>query len=247
MPTIAKDYPVQEAAADRLAAVWAVPDPFAATFILGGDAPQVLRAAQRERRARILAAARSLIAEGGRKEVAIRAIASRANLSVQTIYNLVGNLDDVTAEAIHEATAATVKVAQSMQGYPNFLLAYDDLIWMKTVMYPDYIRAVAITCAEIDPAIASRMRKRQSARLRELLSERYGPSAREQTVDLDVLSHQIASSITQATIEWAYGRLTLEELRYRLGATSAISLACVAEKDERAEMFGWVQRLKPSA
>lgn len=55
-----------------------------------------LRAANRERRRqRILAAARSLIEDGGFDDLSMRALAERAGVSVTTLYNLYGSKDQI--------------------------------------------------------------------------------------------------------------------------------------------------------
>ncbi len=66
-----------------------------------------------ERRTRILAAAREIIAEHGYPELTMRDLARKARLTVPTIYNLIGSKEAVLFAAVEEQTAGFVAAIQA--------------------------------------------------------------------------------------------------------------------------------------
>ena len=118
----------------------------------------LLESQMEERRARILAAARGLIAEGGFEGLTMRQLAETARVSVPTVYNLVGNkyllLEVLVKEQLSEALAAMAKVPPNLSivEYLDLMpgIAHDVLL-----ANPRYTRAlihVFLTAEDSAPA-----------------------------------------------------------------------------------------------
>lgn len=111
----------------------------------GADRPQPQWAQVRSRRARILAAARKLLASGGFERLTVKSLASEADLSVPTIYNLIGTRHDVLVHAMNDHTIAMGKLARDTRRYPHFVLGLADLYADLAETYPEFIKATTLT------------------------------------------------------------------------------------------------------
>lgn len=97
-----------------------------------------------ERRERILASAREIIAEGGFEALTTRALARRARVTVPTIYNLVGAKDRVLFEAVEEQTARFLQGLGEQEGLapPARVLAVSEDCVDELLRAPRYYRAL---------------------------------------------------------------------------------------------------------
>lgn len=205
------------------------------------------RPAQRQRRARILAAARKLIANEGVEGVTIRDIAEISNLSVQTIYNLAGGRAQVVEAAISEHIFIMAERARLLDTYPNIFLAVADLMWMHARQNPRYIRNATIACDGRDPALHSKVWRCNARSLRRLLNDIHGETARLKGIDLDVLASHITALMGAIALEWARGLIELPELRYRMASAYALLLAGLLTDDELAAINRWLADIRPPA
>ncbi|MEM7158727.1 MAG: TetR/AcrR family transcriptional regulator [Myxococcota bacterium] len=89
---------------------------------MASDGTTQLQRSQADRRARIMAGARTLVANGGAAALSMRKLADEAGLSVNTIYNLIGDRDAVLGALVDHglgrlatATAHLVDAADPLE------------------------------------------------------------------------------------------------------------------------------------
>jgi AcrR family transcriptional regulator len=95
---------------------------------------------QRRQRAQILCCARELVAEEGIDNVHLLAIAARADVSVQTLYNLVGNRQEILESAVADWIAALQRTGESLarQHDTNAIFMTLEVFWASAVLYRAY-------------------------------------------------------------------------------------------------------------
>src|SRR5690348_5429390 len=76
----------------------------------------LLQEHKNERRSRILAAARELIAHGGYEKLSMRTLAEKSRVSVPTLYNLFGSKHAILAAEMQETFTA---IARSLEQAPR--------------------------------------------------------------------------------------------------------------------------------
>lgn len=224
-------------------AIRLMPDPFSPVSKSDAHRHGAGYSGQRQRRARILAATRMLIARGGFQCVTIRNIADLSGLSVQTIYNLVGNRTQVLEAAVDEYIATTTKEARNLPAYPNIFIALADLVWMKVVENPEYSRHATISYNSLDQTF-DHVHRRQARALKRLLQRHYGEIASTKGSDLNILANHITLLIGATALEWARGKITLPQLRYRFSSVYATLLAGLSSEQEQAGMMAWLAQIR---
>jgi AcrR family transcriptional regulator len=171
-----------------------------------------------ERRSRILAAARSLISEGGFEGLTMRQLADQARVSVPTVYNLIGNkfllLEALVKEQFAEALAAFAKLPGnlSMMEYIERMpgVAHDVLL-----ANPGYTRAlihIFLTSEESSPA--RRVLDEQS---KALMAETVRAAQRKGELcawaDPELVARAMYAIYCHSLIGWASGEMEEEDLR----------------------------------
>lgn len=149
--------------------------------------------AHQERRARILAETRHLIAEVGIEGVNLRELAARSHLSVQTIYNIVGNRAQVVHAAIGQYICASIKRAVHFEHCPNFFIGVADALWVEAAANPAYVRDATRACDERDPELYRSVRRRSARCLKAMLGRHFGDEADRLGVDLAALTERIVA------------------------------------------------------
>ncbi|WP_340318141.1 TetR/AcrR family transcriptional regulator [Rhizorhabdus argentea] len=87
------------------------------------------------RRSQVYATTRHLIASRGLPNVTIRSIAEQSEISVQSLYNLIGGRATIIAESINEYLAHLAEMALSDEGYDNRIVAMADIHSLVSVKY----------------------------------------------------------------------------------------------------------------
>lgn len=98
------------------------------------------RVAQRQRRSEILAATRRMLARRGCDHVSLKEIAAECDVSIQTVYNLIGDRSQLLSTAVNEFIEKSFELALQAQDYPNVFLALTDIYWKTAVQHADYMR-----------------------------------------------------------------------------------------------------------
>jgi AcrR family transcriptional regulator len=171
-----------------------------------------------ERRARILAAARRLITDGGFEGLTMRQLAEVARVSVPTVYNLIGNkyllLEALVKEQLGEAVAALAKlpsnltIAEYIELMPG--VAHDVLL-----ANPGYARAlIHVFLTSEDAAPARRALDAQSKAMM-AASVRAAQRAGElcDWAEPDTVARFMYAIYVDALICWASGEIEEDELR----------------------------------
>lgn len=170
-----------------------------------------------ERRERILASAREIIAEGGFDALTTRALARRARVTVPTIYNLVGAKDDVLFAAVEEQTArflAAIGGRTDLSPVEQVLAVSDDCA-VELLRVPRYYAALLRLMYASDSAAGVRGSVgitvvREFTRGLEALREAGGLVAWMPTRSL---APQLAAQLTAPAMQWATGDLDAAGLR----------------------------------
>ena len=181
--------------------------------------------AQRERRARILATIRDTLVAEGFDGVTMRGIAEASGVAVQTIYNLVGPRDQAIVEAICEYTRL---VGYSSLPDPADPDAVQQLIerWSSSVeAAPEFCRQVCLISLTPSRAIFHAFRDRQQKALRGFLAMQKKAGVLRASANLVELAEQLILIASALCVEWADGRLTLDQLRRRLASGFASLMA----------------------
>ena len=190
--------------------------------------------AQRTRRARVLAATRTLVAAGGLGEVTIARVSDLSDISKQTIYNLVGNKVELVKASLNEYIAALSVRAESIAGYPSPLFALADLYWIASTTFSDYIRNASLICSGSSPELNLNAREHQAKVFKAMCLHN---GHRASNYDISTLCFQASTLTSVATIDWASGALSTDELRRQLAACQmliTLGAPCGSRKDYTA-------------
>lgn len=213
--------------------------------------PRVVR--QRAARAAILGATRRIVAESGLDGVHMAQVARRSNVSVQTVYNLVGSraemLDRAACEWVEALAANAVRAAEARS--LNTVFTMIELFWAGAVCQRDYAASVIRTRETLDPlepAFIATTRRVIERELKGLSSQ----GALVRWADTGLLAEALARASHDGVREWLRrpydaGRFR-ETLVNRCGLPMRGALAGgEIDKLERGLSIGWGGYASPAA
>lgn len=183
--------------------------------------PQPQWAQMRNRRARILATARQILASAGSDQLTIKNIALSAELSVPTIYNLIGTRHEVLVHAMNDYTIALGKTAQTPERYPHFILALADLYAYLAANYPDFIRSSTKSYFSGDVRLYGPWHECGVRMITTSLQNSLSDGLLRPGTDPGKIARRSSSIISTTMYEWAIGTIEDQELREEL-----LSAAC---------------------
>jgi AcrR family transcriptional regulator len=173
-----------------------------------------------ERRQRILAAARSIIAERGFDALTMRALAHASHVTVPTLYNLIGGKDAVLAAAVEEQTAHFLAGVQNQRGlHPaERLLTVVDACVSELLRLPAYYRTLLPLLWGSDAAAGARARVEHAlgAELGQAVSELDAVGALASWVDTDTVLESLRTHLGARALRWAAG--AENDAAFRAGA-----------------------------
>ena len=198
----------------------------------------------RKRRARILAGARKLLTQGGFEAVNLRAIARLAAITVPTIYNLVGNKEELLAALFAEVLNEIESRITSAQTTEPLALA-EAVVLASTALFPDdedYYRSAFLAVEYLNQSGEHRATVAQfynwgeqlltagflACKEARLLRERIAPT---------VLGELIMRTFRTNCRAWAFGQITIEEFRARALTDVYITLAADAVETFHARLL----------
>lgn len=170
-----------------------------------------------ERRARILTAARQLIAERGFEGLTMRDLARASRVSVPTLYNLFGAKHALILGELESTFAAVVAGMEKARGGDVVAraLAVCDAGNADLLAVPQYSRELILLF--LTSTEASALRRASAERFAALMAGllREGQAAGDLVawVDTQVLSRRMFAHYQLAMIEWARGELDAEAFR----------------------------------
>lgn len=186
------------------------------------------------RRQRILLATHSLIGEKGVANLTMRAIADRAELSVPSIYNLIGNRDDVIA-AVLAAGGSRLSAAMCdapKEPLPHALAAADALADIL-IQNQTVVRQVLTTWAP-----TTGPRNTLFTELRALIRGAFADAIRQgqvrRTCDPDVLASRVEALAGGAVLAWVENNRGDQRLRRDLHHGVTLVFAATASPTSRA-------------
>ena len=198
-----------------------------------------------ERRERILAEARAIIGARGFDGLTMRALAQAVGVTVPTIYNLIGNKDEVLFGAVAEQTD---RFLHGIERSAGDLLAVVDATVRELLRMPSYYRSLLWLLMSSAAAAPARRNVERAlrAQLRNTLGELAEQGAISSWVDLDALRHQIQSSLWISALDWANGRVTDSALSNVTRYGVALLLLGITEGEAREGFREVAEESQPS-
>ena len=187
-----------------------------------------------ERRDRILEAARALIAARGFDGLTMRELAQEAGVTVPTIYNLVGNKDEVLFSTVREQTDRWL---QGIDPAAGDVLAVVDANVRELLSNPPYYRSLIKLLMTSDAAGTSRenVGRTLDALIRRALGELAEAGELEPWIDLRALQRQIQTRLWITSIGWADGEITDDQLGPQSRYGTAMLLLAASRESGRDE------------
>ena len=190
-----------------------------------------------ERRARILAAVRELVAERGWRDVTVRDLARRCRVSVPTLYNQFGGKDELLAAAAlaHFAELLERTVWEAGPGGFERLLALVARCAENMTGQSAYHRslleafAVARETGLVQDAFVDDLTRALAVELAEMRRK----DQLEDWVDDELLAGQITASCVSASVRWARGGLGDAGLRAAMLHAASLLLLGAARGEAR--------------
>jgi AcrR family transcriptional regulator len=170
-----------------------------------------------ERRERILAAAREIIATSGYPGLSMRDLARQSRVTVPTIYNLVGSKDEVLFAAVEEQTARFVAGIEEAQGASpvDHILAVHESCVRELLRLPRYYRSflMLLVTSEAAGRIRRRVAEALAGELARGIAALSRASALADWVEPNALGPLLQRNLHVASLQWASGELADARLR----------------------------------
>jgi AcrR family transcriptional regulator len=201
-----------------------------------------------ERKRRIVAAARQLIAEHGYDGLNMRALADAARVSVPTLYNLFGSKHAILAAEMQEAFRS-VAVALDLKKRGDAVERAATLLAAgirNLVAVPGYYRELAhvmLSSRETD-ALRRSIEDQYVALMAGNLRAGQADGELADWFDADILSRQLFFTFMMVVLGWARGEVDDDGLRDIASYGQSMLLLGVARGDSAARLTERVRRLQ---
>ncbi|GGD80574.1 TetR/AcrR family transcriptional regulator [Croceicoccus mobilis] len=200
------------------------------------------RLAQRQRRESILATAREMIGRNGYERLVLREVADMCGVSVQTVYNLVGDRSNVLASAVTEFIEVAFQHSSHFSDFPNRFLAVAHVYWATAANSPEYVREATLAYYSTQ----SQYREQVSgAAIRIFVDALIAMKRQGQLradLDLRSVAHRFAQLAAADVFDWASGARSIERLRLDLLDSHAMILEHALVPAEAARVRDWIAR-----
>lgn len=193
-----------------------------------------------ERRARMLAAVRELVAERGWREVTIRDLACRCRVSVPTLYNQFGGKDELLAAAAldHFAELLEQTAREAGPGGYRRVLALVRRCAENMASQSAYHRALLEAFAvarETEPTQAAFVTDLTRTLAAEIEAMRVEGQL-EDWIDAELLAGQISAACVSASVLWVRGALSDAGLHAAMLHAATLLLLAAARGDARGAL-----------
>lgn len=164
------------------------------------------------RRQNILEAARGLIETRGFDALTMRNLALESGVTVPTIYNLIGNKEQVLFEAVEDQTATFVSMIE--RGSRD-LISVVEVTVRHLIRRPRYYRALLLFLARSERADSARRHVGRAIAepIANSLGELAESGALAKWVNRETLAQRLHAQLDMASLEWARGSLTATSFR----------------------------------
>jgi AcrR family transcriptional regulator len=173
--------------------------------------PNLFELHKTARRARILAAARKLIARRGFEGLTLRDLAAAAEVSVPTVYNLVGSKQAVLVALLDEMLARIAgRLADARAGgMVERALALCEAGWSETLAEPSYFRGLmhAFLVSEETAPLRRQIDERNIALMAGVLAAGQFDGELRAWVDPMALSFSMYTSYIAVMLRWCGGEI----------------------------------------
>jgi AcrR family transcriptional regulator len=204
-----------------------------------------------ERRTRILAAAREIVAARGYEALTMRDLARAADVTVPTIYNLIGSKEAVLFAAVEEQTAGFVEtIAGSKAPSPAArILSVVEVSVQELLRLPRYYRSLLrllLTSGAASPMrdfVTSALTREFERALHDMLRAGELPA----WVEPRILAEKLGSHMNMTSLEWAAGELDAAGLRDSSLYGTCLLMLGVAQGSARSEFATCAARTQGGA
>jgi len=205
------------------------------------------------RRQRILESARTLLTEAGQDGLSMRKLAKEADLSVTTLYNLVGTREDILRALIEDSAEhfeSTVSVPESIgDSLTRTMKAFDSLL--EHLVADDAVLKPLIV-ANIATGYGEELRKEEHSlfhrgaknTVRQCLLDALAEGQIRDVVSLEFLEGQFYVGLELALDRWAFGLVDADELRVKSLWGAYLTLLAVASPENRPQLEGELRKLE---
>jgi AcrR family transcriptional regulator len=164
------------------------------------------------RRQQILEAARRLIESRGYQGLTMRSLADESGVTVPTIYNLIGNKEQVLFETVEDQTAAFVA---NMDRSDGSLTSVVEVTVRQLIRRPAYYRTLLKVLAHADRGDSVRryVGRAISVQISRSLDELADRGVLAKWVEREMLAQRLQAQLDMASLEWARGSLTATSFR----------------------------------
>ena len=207
------------------------------------------KANMEERRARILDAARELISEDGFAGFNLRQLASVAEVTVPTIYNLIGNKDELVA-SLFDASLSPFENMQYIADDGDLIASFESFFERVVEMLaakPNYYRA-EFRYKEHIKAMGDPIAREIEARIESIAIEA-SRQARQAgvllgNIDSALLGRQLDRCFRVAYQDWATGAISLSAFKHQAIVSTCICYAADATPEMRERIVTRLQQLE---
>jgi AcrR family transcriptional regulator len=187
-----------------------------------------------ERRERILEAARQLIEKHGFEGFTMRQLAGASRVTAPTLYNLVGNKEQVLFAAVEEQTLGFVAALE--RSGPDLMSLVDATV-RQLLKRPRYYRALVLVLVGSESADPARrhVERALAKQIEAAITDLDANGALVDWVDRTVLARQLHSHLDMISLEWARGLHTPSSFRASARYGVATTLLGLSTGESRAD------------
>ena len=193
-----------------------------------------------ERRQRILATARSIVAKRGYESLTMRELARASRVTVPTLYNLIGGKEAVLAAAVEERTARFVGAIEPREGQSPAarLLAVVGACTREVIGLPAYYRSLLhlLYRAESASAVRTRVDRALGDELASALSAIASAGELVPWAEPTILLRSLRSQLGASALAWASGALADDDFSAAACYDACLTLLGVTTARSHAEL-----------
>ena len=205
------------------------------------------------RRQHILESARTLLAEDGRDGLSMRKLAREADLSVTTLYNLVGSREDILRALIEDSaerfdTTVTVpassgdSIARAMEAFDNVLRYFiDDAAILKPMIVANIATGYVEELGKEEHGLYLRGAKEA---VRECLRDALAEGQIRDVVSQRFLERQFYVGLELALDRWAFGLVDEDDFRAKCKWGAYLTLLAFASPEYRPQFERELRKLE---
>jgi AcrR family transcriptional regulator len=194
----------------------------------------------RSRKATILASARKLLASNGLDRLTIKQIANEVNMSVPTIYNLVGTRHDVLVQAMNDHTIAMGRTASNTDVYPHFVVGLADLYGELAISHPEFMNAITATYFSGNKELFHPWHNCGLRMIVASVKESLKRDCLRPGINPESIGRRCSATISTGLYEWSIGSIANADLRFELISSVCDSMMRAFTPAASADLEIWL-------